>query len=161
MDRRNRSGQQRRGWLHRQWRRRRADEQLKIHTLPSLYTALLFAVNTNIDNRYNNLADFPKLTFKSQNVRSFNLSTINDTTEHKIQGITKGGADIIFLCDTRLNSINNTANVNNLKKRFFFLGYNFYHNSVGSNRGTAILISTKLDCKITRTLGDINGNFIV
>ena len=117
-------------------------------------------MNTNIDNRHNNFVDFPKLTFKSQNVRSFNLSTINDTTEHKIQGITKRGADIIFLCDTRLNSTNNTAYVNNLTKKFFFLGYNFYHNSVSSNRGTAILISTKLDCVITRTLSDINGNFI-
>ena len=44
------------------------------------------------------------------------MSTINETTEQKIKCVTRAKADIIFLSDTRLNSENQTAGVNNLTK---------------------------------------------
>ena len=72
------------------------------------------------------------------------MSTINETTEQKIKCVTRAKADITFLCDTRLNSEVQIAGVNNLTKKFKFLGYNFFHNSKGLNRGTGILISSKL-----------------
>ena len=68
------------------------------------------------------------------------MSTINETTEQKIKCVTRAKADITFLCDTRLNSEVQIAGVNNLTKKFKFLGYD----SKGLNRGTGILISSKL-----------------
>ena len=44
------------------------------------------------------------LNFSTQNVRSLNISTKNIITEQKILAIVKGGNDIIFLSDLRLNS---------------------------------------------------------
>ena len=43
------------------------------------------------------------LTFKSQNVRSLNVSTRSTLTTEKIYAITQSKEDIIFICDTRLN----------------------------------------------------------
>ena len=41
------------------------------------------------------------------------------------------------------------------------MGYNFFHNSKGLNRGTGILISSKLKSEIIRTVSGEDGNFIV
>ena len=89
------------------------------------------------------------------------MSTINETTEQKIKCVTRAKADIIFLSDTRLNSDNQIVGVNNLTKKFKFLGYDFFHNSKGPNRGTGILISSKLQSEIINTESDEDGNFIV
>ena len=75
--------------------------------------------------------------------------------------VTRAKADIIFLSDTRLNSDNQIVGVNNLTKKFKFLGYDFFHNSKGPNRGTGILISSKLQSEIINTESDEDGNFIV
>ena len=57
------------------------------------------------------------------------MSTINEITEQKIKYVTRSKADIIFLCDTRLNSAVQIAGVNNLIKKLKFQGYDFFHNS--------------------------------
>ena len=89
------------------------------------------------------------------------MSTINEITEQKMKCVTRSKADIIFLCDTRLNSTVQIAGVNNLIKKFKFQGYDFFHNSKGPNRGTGILISSKLQTEIIATDSDEDGNFIV
>ena len=123
----------------------------------------IFYIETRHGDKNNNdlIPDFLKLTFRSQNVRSFNLSTTNDSTLHKILCISKTKADVVFLSDTRLNTEVNKSGLNNLTKNFFFNGYNIYHNSLGPNRGTAILISSKLNTEIINTVGDPLGNFII
>ena len=63
------------------------------------------------------------------------MSTINEITEQKIKCVTRSKADIIFLCDTRLNSTVQIAGVNNLIKKFKFQGYDFFHNSKRSEQG--------------------------
>ena len=80
---------------------------------------------------------------------------------NKILCISKTKADVIFLSDTRLNTEANKSGLNNLTKFFFFNGYNIYHNSLGPNRGTAILISSKLNTELINTVGDPLGNFII
>ena len=80
---------------------------------------------------------------------------------NKILCISKTKADVIFLSDTRLNTKANKSGLNNLTKYFFFNGYNIYHNSLGPNRGTAILISSKLNTELINTVGDPLGNFII
>ena len=79
---------------------------------------------------------------------------------NKILCISKTKADVIFLSDTRLNTEANKSGLNNLKF-FFFYGYNIYHISLGPNRGTAILISSKLNTELINTVGDPLGNFII
>ena len=41
------------------------------------------------------------------------------------------------------------------------MGYNFFHNSKGPNRGTGFLISSKLQSEIINTESDEDSNFIV
>ena len=41
------------------------------------------------------------------------------------------------------------------------MGYDFFHNSKGPNRGTGILILSKLQSEIINTESDVDGNFIV
>ncbi len=52
--------------------------------------------NVNQENTFN-------FSFKSQNVRSLNVSTRSTLTTEKIYAITQSKEDIIFICDTRLN----------------------------------------------------------
>ena len=59
------------------------------------------------------------------------MSTINETTEQKIKCVTRAKADIIFLSNTRLNSDNQIVGVNNLTKKFKFLGYDFFTTQKG------------------------------
>jgi exonuclease III len=81
--------------------------------------------------------------------------------DSKIFTVTKNGADIILLCDTHLNSDEQNAGVNDIEKKIRFRGYSFFHNSKKSNRGTAILISKKLEYAINGTFVDDNCNMLL
>jgi exonuclease III len=104
---------------------------------------------------------FPKINFSCQNVCSLNISKPNKKTNSKLITITKNGADIIFLCDTRLNSDKQIAGVNDIAKKLRFRGYSFSHNSRKSSRGTAVLISNKLSFVILDTFNDDNCNMLL
>ncbi len=75
--------------------------------------------------------------------------------------MTKNGADIIFLSDTRLNSIKQIAGVNDIIKKLNFMGYKLYHNSTRNSRGTAILISNKLDYTVNNSFFDAACNMLI
>ncbi len=47
---------------------------------------------------------------------SFNISSKNKKTFHKINAVTRDKADIIFLCDIRLNTIKQSYSVHDLEK---------------------------------------------
>ena len=74
--------------------------------------------------------------------------------DHKIYSIVRNKDDIIFLSDTRLNSINQISGLNDLEKKLAFFGYNFYHNSRRSSRGVGILISRKLKHTVVKRVAD-------
>ena len=87
--------------------------------------------------RNKSISSFPEITFKSQNVRSFNVSNTNKTTELKMLSIIKENDDIIFVSDTRLNAEIQKSALNGLEKKLLFGGYDCFFNSETSNRGTA------------------------
>ncbi len=93
----------------------------------------------NIQNK-----KLPRINISVQNVCSLNVSKPSHKTHSKIIAVTKSDSDIIFLCDTRLNSNKQIAGVNDIVKKFKFLGFTLYHNSTMDSRGVAILISNKL-----------------
>ncbi len=64
-----------------------------------------------------------------QNVCSLNISKPSKKTHSKLISVTRSGADIVFLSDTRLNSDKQIAGINDIEKKLKFLGYSFYHNS--------------------------------
>jgi hypothetical protein len=66
---------------------------------------------------------FPKLNFACQNVCSLNISKPNKKTHNKLIMVTRSGADVIFLSDTRLNSDKQIAGVNDIVKKIRFMGY--------------------------------------
>jgi exonuclease III len=104
---------------------------------------------------------FPKINFSCQNVCSLNISKPSKKTNSKLITITRNGADIIFLCDTRLNSDKQIAGVNDITKKLRFMGYTIFHNSRKSMRGTAILISNKLSFVTLDTFCDENCNMLM
>jgi exonuclease III len=104
---------------------------------------------------------FPKLNFACQNVCSLNISKPNKKTHSKLITVTKSGADIIFLSDTRLNSDKQVAGVNDIAKKMKFLGYSFYHNSRKNSRGVAVLLSNRIDYAIRDTFCDENCNMLL
>jgi hypothetical protein len=104
---------------------------------------------------------FPRINFSCQNVCSLNISKPNKKTNNKLITITKNGADIIFLCDTRLNSDKQIAGVNDIVKKLRFRGYSLVHNSRKSSRDTAVLISNKLNFVILNTFNDENCNMLL
>jgi exonuclease III len=108
-----------------------------------------------------NVKKFPKLNFSCQNVCSLNVSKPNKRTHNKLATITRNKDDIIFICDTRLNSNRNIVVVNDVEKKLRFMGYNLYHNSKTSSRGAAMLISTKIGYNILDEYKDILGNILL
>ncbi len=96
-----------------------------------------------------------------QNVCSLNISKPSKKTHCKLISVTRSGADIIFLSDTRLNSDKQIAGMNDIEKKLKFLGYSFYHNSKIRSRGTAILISRRVDCRIIDTFCDVDCNMLL
>jgi exonuclease III len=108
-----------------------------------------------------NILKFPKLNFCCQNVCSLNVSKPTKKTFNKIAAFTRNNSDIIFLCDTRLHSLKQSSALHDVEKKITFLGYQFLHNSLTNSRGTAILISRKLNCTITDRFDDNNGNILM
>ncbi len=104
---------------------------------------------------------FPKINFSCQNVCSLNISKPGKKTHTKLLTVTKNGSEIIFLCDTRLNSDVQIAGVNDIEKKCKFLGYTMVHNSHLYSRGTAILISNKVKYVITDSFRDENCNILL
>jgi exonuclease III len=103
----------------------------------------------------------PKLNYSCQNVCSLNISKPNKKTYAKTAAVVRGCSDIIFLSDTRLNSDKQSSSLHDIKKKFKFLGFNFYHNSKTSSRGTAILVSTRVNCVPVGFHRDNNGNMLL
>ena len=66
--------------------------------------------------------NFPEITFKSQNVRSFNISNTSKSTELKMLSLIKEKDDVIFVSDTRLNTDIQKSALNNLEKNFCSVG---------------------------------------
>jgi exonuclease III len=110
----------------------------------------------------NNIVNIHSLDL-TQNVRSLNISTKNIITEQKILAIVKGGHDIIFLSDLRLNSRIQHVACSELIKSFYLHGYKFIHNSTVSSHGVGILINRKvLDNIIVHSVNrDINCNYML
>ena len=90
-----------------------------------------------------------------------NITDTGAKTEHKILSITKCKSDIIFLSDTRLNTDKQKSAVENVTKKLDFIGYDFYHNSRDSLRGTAILIKKKLNHSLIGEEHCVYGNFLL
>jgi hypothetical protein len=103
----------------------------------------------------------PKLNFACQNVCSLNISKPNKKTHSKLITVTRSGADVKLLSDTRLNSDKQIAGVNDIEKKIRFMGYSFYHNSKKNSRGTAVLISKRINYEITDTFCDANCNMLL
>ena len=103
----------------------------------------------------------PNFSFASQNLRSLNISTKNKITKEKIYAVTKENADIIFICDLKLNSSIQKAAVHDVEKYFFLNGYKLYHNSRNNTRGVGILIHRKNQHTVTNRMEDLDGNIIV
>ena len=101
------------------------------------------------------------LTFKSQNVRSLNVSTRNTLTTEKIYAITQSKEDIIFICDTRLNEEQQKPAINDIKKKLFILGYDIIVNSKTSLRGVCILYKKSLNLEVLDILRDEDNNLIL
>jgi exonuclease III len=103
----------------------------------------------------------PKLNISIQNVCSLNISKPGPKLHSKLIAITKSESEIIFICDTRLNSNIQIAGINDIKKKLNFLGYSLHHNSTKSSRGVAILISNKIILSIEDTFCDADCNILL
>jgi hypothetical protein len=103
----------------------------------------------------------PKINVSCQNVCSLNISKPGRKTHSKLISVTKSESDVIFLCDTRLNSDLQIAGVNDIRKKLNFLGYSFFHNSTRNSRGTAILISNKLLFSTVDVYKDADCNILM
>jgi len=110
---------------------------------------------TGINNFLSNIK------IKSQNIRSFNVSTFGDVTKKKLFYTIRGNYDVIFLSDTRLNSGVKPGPLLELKKLVKTKGYTMYANSTTSSRGVCILIREKLNLEILADVGDLAGNFLL
>jgi exonuclease III len=115
----------------------------------------------NINNQPIFRGRFPKLNLFCQNVCSLNVSRPSKKTYCKIAVVTRGGSDVVFLSDTRLNSNKQTSALHDIDKKFKFLGYNFFHNSTTNSRGTAMLVSTRLDCVAVDEYRDAACNILL
>ena len=102
------------------------------------------------------------LNFSSQNMRSINISTKNETTLKKLIAVTKSKAEVVFLSDIRLNSNNQKSAIHDLEKKAQGLGYKMYFHSKKASRGVAILISCKTDMTIHSFKTDtVDENYIL
>lgn len=88
------------------------------------------------------------------------MSRVSQKTFQKPSAVTKGGHDIIFLSDLRLNSNKHKSAIHDIEKRLCFKGYRFYHNST-SNRGVGILVSTKISANFEICYKDLDQNILL
>jgi hypothetical protein len=68
------------------------------------------------------------------------VSTKSDKTVKKILALVKGGEDIVFLSDLKLNSESQTHAIHDIEKKLFNLNFKLIYNSTTSSRGVGILI---------------------
>jgi exonuclease III len=104
---------------------------------------------------------FHNINFACQNVCSLNVSKPSKRTHEKLVAITNCGTDIIFISDTRMNSVKQIAGVNNITKKLSFMGYSLHHNSLKNSRGVAILLSNKLVFTILDEFRDESCNILL
>jgi hypothetical protein len=107
------------------------------------------------------LRKFPKINVSCQNVCSLNVSRPSKKTFSKIAAVTRGSSDIVFLCNTRLNSTKQTSALHDIEKKLKFMGYHFFHNSTSNSRGTAMLVSTRLNYIAVDEFCDDNCNILL
>ena len=92
-----------------------------------------------------NLLKRIEISFGVINVNSFNVSTLgarNSKVYLKIEGITKGKKDVIFITDCRLGTKQNEIErLMGLNKN---TSYKLYHNSSKDSRGVAIAIKRSI-----------------
>jgi exonuclease III len=100
-------------------------------------------------------------TITSQNCQSLNISTKNRKTAQKITALTKTGSDVLFLSDIRLNSLIQTAAINDIRKRLEFNGYDFFFNSPFASRGVGIALKKSAGFTVINQLNDRTGNILV
>jgi exonuclease III len=101
------------------------------------------------------------LKIAAQNCQSLNISTKSDKTLKKILAVVKGGEDIIFLSDVKMNSSIQIHAVHDVEKKFNNLGYEFFHNSTTSTRGVGILIKKNKFKSVVAKTHDVNNNFLL
>ncbi len=68
----------------------------------------------------------PKLNISIQNVCSLNISKPGPKLHSKLIAITKSESEVIFICDTRLNSNVQTVGINDIKKNLISLGTHYF-----------------------------------
>jgi exonuclease III len=110
------------------------------------------------DNNNNNNLGLVNITFAAKNCQSLNISTKNEKTFEKILALVKGGEDVIFLSDLKLNSVLQKHAIHDLEKKIFNLQYKFWHNSKASSRGVGILIRSDIFIKELERIDDNNNN---
>jgi hypothetical protein len=76
------------------------------------------------DNNNNNILGLGNITFTAQNCQSLNISTKNGKTLKKILAMVKGGEDVIFLSDLRLNSELQKHAIHDLEKKYSIFSTN-------------------------------------
>ncbi|MFN9899761.1 MAG: endonuclease/exonuclease/phosphatase family protein, partial [bacterium] len=89
------------------------------------------------------------------------MSTKNSKTDLKVLAVTKSGHDIVILSDTRLNTLKQSASIQDLTKKFRLKGYDFIHNSKSNSRGVGILFKKNLQREIHRKIEDQGDNYLV
>jgi exonuclease III len=104
------------------------------------------------------------VSFDIQNCNSFNLAGLSSNLDLKIAAITTNGADIIFLSDTRLVSLQGVSASQRLKnclRDCSIKKYELISNSTMNSRGVAVLVSTEIDFTVSNNFRDIDENFLI
>lgn len=114
--------------------------------------------NQNQQGNTDNLKALDGIKILSQNINSFNLSTISESNlNRKINSITKGKPDIILISDVRAG-----PKTNKLEKKLLYneTPYLLHLNSTSNKRGVGILIKKGLNCEIISTFKDDKENLL-
>jgi exonuclease III len=104
-----------------------------------------------------------QLSISALNCNSFNLTCSDNVFDIKTNAILSLKSDIIFLSDIRLGENKVSISTFRLSKAFQNAKYGYYElisNSTMNKRGTAILISSKLNFELIDTVKDQNENYI-
>jgi exonuclease III len=102
------------------------------------------------------------LTFGVLNVNSFNVSTLgsrNSKSYCKIEGLTQGKHDVIFVCNCRLkDKSNEISRMMGLNRN---ASYKFYFNSSKESRGVAIAIKRNIVHEIIDQFATMDENLLL
>lgn len=118
-------------------------------------------INTGeqVDN-LESLQSLSELKISIQNCNSLSLRCNEDIYSKKITAITSTGSDILFLSDIRLSDINCLIKVQHSLNANPNNSYRLIANSSKNSRGTAILVSWKLDIKVIEEYRDTEENIL-